>query len=281
MTYWLMDMNPDQLVAMGLARPDAASVRAFEALNRFTLASADEVVVLDRFMRERALRKLDVAHKTRVMPPWSHDEGTRDLPHADNPFRSRHGMDGRFVVMYSGNHSPANPLGTLLDAAARVADDPRFLFAFIGGGAGKAEIERRIAAGATNLLSLPYQPLEALPQSLSAADVHVASIGNEVVGIVHPCKAYGAMAVSRPVLVLGPDPSHLADLVREHRIGWSFRHGDVAGVEAALREMAASPPGVLAAMGQRARVAIGGDLGRVALRARFCDVVLSTIRARG
>ena len=34
-----------------------------------------------------------------------------------NAFRAAHVPGGRFAIMYSGNHSPANPLQTLLDAA--------------------------------------------------------------------------------------------------------------------------------------------------------------------
>jgi hypothetical protein len=98
-------------------RRDALPVRAFDALNRITLRAADRVVVLDRFMRARVLQKLPVGHKITVLPPWPPQDGTMDVPHADNPFRRAHAPGDRFVVMYSGNHSPANPLTTLLDAA--------------------------------------------------------------------------------------------------------------------------------------------------------------------
>jgi len=278
MTYWLMDLNPDQMVAMGRISETSLPARVFDALNRVTLRRAARVVVLDRFMRDRVLRKQPVADKLEVMPPWSHEDVVGDLAHADNPFRRAHALDGRFVVMYSGNHSPANPLTTLLDAAEQVKDDPRFLFLFIGGGSGKAEIEQRIQGGARNLRSLPYQPLEALRFSLPAADVHVVSVGDDVVGIVHPCKAYGAMAVSRPLLILGPRPSHLADLVDRYRIGWQVQHGDVAGAVQALRAMIALPPAELGEMGRRGAAAIAGDMGRATLRGRFCDVVASTVR---
>ena len=49
--------------------------------------------------------------------------------------------------------------------------------------------------------------------SLSAADAHLVSVGNESVGTIHPCKIYGAMAVARPIILLAPDPCHVSDLV--------------------------------------------------------------------
>ena len=101
----------------------------------------------------------------------------------------------------------------------------------IGGGAGKKEVERLIVKGVKNIRSLPYQPLEQIRFSLSAADVHVVSLGNEVVGIVHPCKVYGAMAVSRPILLLGPAPCHVSDLIEQYKIGWHVEHDDVDGAQ--------------------------------------------------
>ncbi len=280
LTYWMMDLNPDQTVAMGLVREGSLPVRVLDAWNRFALRRAARVVVLDRFMRERVLAKLPMGDRLTVLPPWSPlDDGPPMLPE-ESPFRREHGLSGRFVVMYSGNHSPANPLTTLLDAAERMRGDPRLRFVFVGGGTGKAEIARRIERGAANLVSLPYQPLATLRASLSAADVHVASIGDAVVGIVHPCKAYAAMAVSRPLLVFGPRPSPLADLVDRHRVGWQVRHGDVDGAAAALATMAALPAELLE-MGRRGAEAVAGELSAArGSRGRLCDVVTATLERR-
>src|SRR5204863_7909491 len=111
--------------------------------------------------------------------------------------------------MYSGNHSPSNPLATLLHAAVHFKDDPTLRFLFVGGGLGKKEVEAVIAEHQLmNALSLPYQPLADLRYSLSAADIHVVSLGLDMVGIIHPCKIYGAMAVAKPTLSFGPRPSH-------------------------------------------------------------------------
>jgi len=224
-------------------------------------------------MAERVNRKLDVRDRMTVIPPWPHEEAGEPLPHADNPFRARHALEGKFVVMYSGNHAPSNPLDTLLSAAKRLADDPRVVFMFVGGGLGKRAVEAA-AAETSNIVSLPYQPLADLRYSLSAADVHVVSVGDAVVGIVHPCKAYGAMAVARPLLLLGPDPCHVSELVAEHGLGWHVAHGDVEGLERLLREMLAAQPSEIAARGARAQAVVGRTLSRRTLCGRFCDVVV-------
>jgi hypothetical protein len=271
--YWVMDLNPDQMVAMGKLGPRSLPVRVFEALNRLVLRHADDVVVLDRFMAKRVADKVAFRRELDVLPPWPPTDRLESVAHEENPFRREHVPPGSFVLMYSGNHSPANPLGTILDAVERLQDAPRLLLFSIGGGEGKREVEERIRRGVRNIRSLPYQPLDSIRFSLSAADAHVVSIGDGVVGIVHPSKIYGAMAVSRPVLFLGPALSHVGELIDRLKIGWRVAHGDVEGAVSTIREMMGTPVDERIEMGRRAREAIAGDLGRNSLLRRFCDVL--------
>jgi glycosyltransferase involved in cell wall biosynthesis len=172
----------------------------------------DLIIALDRFMAERLERRSPkLRDKMLVLPPWPHEEhiapGADALTNGVNPFRERHDLTGKFVVMYSGNHSPSNPLDTILEAAKELRDDDTIRFLFVGGGIGKRPVEEFIGAhDLKHAMSLPYQPLSELKHSLSAADVHVVSLGQEMVGIIHPCKIYGAMAAARPILFLGPKP---------------------------------------------------------------------------
>lgn len=268
--YWVMDINPDQIVALGMAHPEAMSVRAFNWLNRKTLGAAEDVVVLDRMMADRINKKLEVREKLTILPPWPAHDPEGLLPHSANPFRKKYAAEGTRVIMYSGNHGPSSPLTTILDAAKRLKDDPRLVFMFVGGGLGKQEIDE--AAGG-NIISLPYQPRSELQNSLSAADVHVVTVGDAVPGIVHPSKVYGAMAVGRPILLVGPPENHVADILAEHDIGWHVRHGDVDAAERVLLEIAAMPVEELEEKGRRAYDAIVAQGGRSAAVGRVADVM--------
>jgi colanic acid biosynthesis glycosyl transferase WcaI len=284
--WWVMDLNPDQIVVAGKLRPTSFFVRVFEWMNRVTLMRATKVVTLDPFMADRLNRKVDISGKMDVMPPWPHNDlGGNDehsiltgLSRAGRTFRDQHGFGDRFVVMYSGNHAIQHPLDTLLDAAAQLEDDKSFLFVFIGGGAGKTGVEARIAAGATNIVSLPYQPLANLGESLGAADMHVVSMGTEMVGIVHPCKIYGAMAVGRPILFFGPRESHAGALVEPRGLGRRVEHGDVEGTLVAIREGARLLREDRLAMGRAAVKIVNEEFSRQALVTRLCDQVDSMVR---
>lgn len=268
--FWVMDLNPDQVVALQQLAPRALVVRLLEWMNRRILRRAADVVVLDRFMADRIKAKVPVAQKLHVIPPWPLEDHLASVPHAENPFRANHGLDGKFVVMYSGNHGPTHPFTTILQAAARLRTESRLVFLFVGGGIGKREVE---GSGLPNVRSLPYQPLSQLANSLSGADVHLVTMGDRVVGTVHPCKVYGAMAVARPILFLGPSESHVGDLLRTNPIGWTIHHGDVDGAVRLLSSFLEMSSAELFAKGQQGRRVIDSRLSKQALCGQLCDLI--------
>ena len=277
--YWVMDLNPDQMIVLGRTTERSIPARVFNWINRRILARAADVIVLDRFMAERLNRKRDVRHKQTLLPPWSPDDHLAVVEHADNPFRREHDLDGRFVIMYSGNHGYSTPVTTILEAALCLRDLTTLLFMFIGGGVGKREVQRTIDLHRPgNIVSLPYQPLERIKYSLSAGDVHLVTVGDPVVGVVHPCKVYAAMAVARPILLMAPDPCHASDLLSEHDLGWHISHGDVDGAVATIRRIVETPGSELVAMGRRGREVITTQFGKAALCGRFCDVLERGVR---
>lgn len=270
--YWAMDLNPDQLIAMKKIRPRGLIARVLELVNRIILWNSSLVIALDRFMADRLLARANLGDRLLVLPPWSHEDVMEEVPHDGNPFRQRHGLDGKFVIMYSGNHSPANPLDTLLQAAVRFRDDPDIRFLFIGGGIGKKAVEAFIRDNRlANAISLPYQPLSELCHSLPAADVHVVSLGQEMVGIIHPCKIYGAMAIARPILYIGPRPSHITDLLDAQPFGEQVSHGDVDGAVAAIQRLKTAGSAELQRMGRIGQSALQATLGQSIVCGRLCD----------
>ena len=229
--YWVMDFNPDEAVAAGWLREGSLATRLLERLSRFSLTKAHRIVALDRFMADRIVAKGIPRAKISVVPPWSHDDQVRFDREGRERFRRTLGLEGKFVVMYSGNHSPCHPLETLVEAARRMVDDPALVFCFVGWGSEFRKLEAaRAGGGLVNVVCLPYQPLAELAGSLSAADLHVVVMGDPFVGLVHPCKIYNILAVGAPILYVGPRPSHLTEILdglRHPRFWTEAGHGQV------------------------------------------------------
>ena len=253
--YWVMDFNPDEAIAAGWLRPGSPAARLLDRMSRFSLRQAKKVIALDRFMRDRIVAKGILPANVVVIPPWSHDTEVKFDPEGRERFRKAHGLDGKFVVMYSGNHSPCHPLETLLAAARQLATDPGIVFCFVGGGSEFRKIQRLVAGRkhAPNILCLPYQPLDQLAGSLSAADLQAVVMGDAFVGLVHPCKIYNILNVGVPVLYIGPRLSHvseIADVANGEMVCLPARHGEVdkvvAHIQYARKESLRMPHGASA-----------------------------------
>ena len=228
---WVMDLNPDEAIAAGWLKEKSLIAKALFRFLGYSLRHAERVVVLDRFMKQRILEKEIPEEKIAIIAPWSHNDAVRFDPVGREKFRSGNDLTGKFVVMYSGNHSPCHSLDTLLGAARKLADHENITFCFVGGG---SEFEK-VKAGAQadrlrNVLCLPYQPLDQLALSLSAADLHVVVMGDAFTGIVHPCKIYNILEIGSPVLYVGPTTSHVVDVIaklEDQDLVCSVRHGEV------------------------------------------------------
>jgi len=240
--FWVMDLNPDEAVAAGWLRPHSVAATFFNALLSYSLHSAEKIIVLDRFVKQRIIDKGVASEKVLVIPPWSHDDAISYDERGRLEFRTRHDLGGKFVVMYSGNHSPCHPLDTLLEAARKLAQNDTIIFCFAGGGSEMGKVKSHVSRhNLTNVLCLDYQPLDRLAGSLSAADMHVVVMGGPFVGIVHPCKIYNILEVGAPVLYIGPEESHVSDIfstIADRSVTFRALQSDVDGVVRHILEAA-------------------------------------------
>jgi colanic acid biosynthesis glycosyl transferase WcaI len=264
--FWVMDLNPDEAIAAGWIRADSGPGRLLSAILHFSLRHSDHLIALDRFMAQRLIAKGVPERKVSVIPPWSHDEAVFHDPAGREVFRRDFDLEGKFVVMYSGNHSPCHPLDTVLAAAQRLRDHDDIAFCFVGGGSEFRKVrDFAIANRLSNIRCIPYQPLDKLSASLSAADLHLVVMGEPFVGIVHPCKVYNIRQLGIPFLYIGPEPSHVTELAPAAR----FRHGDVDGL---VRFLSAGT-----ALRMPAQAGSSGEFSQQTLLTRMVDTIESVL----
>lgn len=239
---WVMDLNPDEAIAAGWLNGDSLTTRMLSRLLRYSLVNAEKVVALDHFMKRRIVAKGVPDQQVVVLPPWAHDDNVRFDVSGREAFRTQHNLEGKFVVMYAGNHSPCHPLDTLTEAARSLRNREDIVFCFVGGGSEQVKVKQFAAMhNLTNISCLPYQDFEMLSATLSAADLHVVVMGDEFVGIVHPSKIYNILTIGSPFLYIGPKENHVSDLAAQS--GENYRayltmHGDVEGVASYIQREA-------------------------------------------
>jgi glycosyltransferase involved in cell wall biosynthesis len=245
-----MDLNPDEAVAAGWLKEKSLLTRLLSHMLLRSLQRSDGIIALDRFMKERIMAKGIDADRIVVVPPWSHDDQVKFDQAGREEFRTVHKLSDKFVVMYSGNHSPCHPLDSLLQAAERLADNNDVAFCFVGGGSEFGKVEEHVRnRRLRNVRCLPYQPMKTLSASLSAADLQVVVLGEQFVGMVHPCKIYNILATRRQFLYIGPPESHVSDIIAGlslEKAAYVSQHGDVDGmvanIFAAMQNRTTLPP---------------------------------------
>lgn len=233
--YWAMDLNPDEAIAAGWLKERSLAANFLCRLTAWSFAKSDNIVVLDRFMKSRLVEKYHVMQeKIAVIPPWS-QSALHSMAPQQSLFRKIHGFQDKFIIMYSGNHSPCHPLDTLLDAALHYKRNKHVQFCFVGGGLLTRQVtDFKNKHGLDNVIQLPYQPFKDLSDCLSAADLHIVVMGDPYVGIIHPCKIYGILAVGRPFVYIGPRQSPIGELVSHHGMGARVSHGDLHALTQAI-----------------------------------------------
>jgi hypothetical protein len=232
---WAMDINPDQAIQTGWFRREGMPARILLFLQKFFLRRCAHIIVLDRYMKRLLEQKGIESCKVTAIPLWGDELAADAVLTGGSDFRQRHNLEGKFVVMYAGNHSVCHPLDTVVEATESLQDNAQMRVLFVGGGARYGQVRNALEEKALkNVLMLPYQPRAELADMLRSADVHLISMGEDYVGIVHPSKVYHLINTGRPIVLIGPSQSSVGDILRDYPSFHQVEHGDVEGLSKLL-----------------------------------------------
>ncbi|MGZ4355223.1 MAG: glycosyltransferase family 4 protein, partial [Gaiellaceae bacterium] len=235
------------------------------------LRRADRIVAIGDTMRQRLEEKGAPAERMLVIPNWIDTTRLGPLDKSSHWSRSW-GVDRKFVVMHSGNVGHAQDLDSLIRAGTFLRDLDDLRIMIIGMGARHAEL---VALAQLHELDqvqfLYYQSREVLPQSLSAADVHVVGLAAGLAGYVVPSRLYGILAVGKPVIVAADPESETAQVVTEARCGIVVPPGRPELLARAIRD-AYDGKYDLEAMGARGREWVEREADRSVAVRRYRDL---------
>lgn len=253
--FWAMDLQPELSIVAGYIQKDSTLARSMQKKGDYIFRYSDKIIVLDNYMEQHIYTRLGMRRENvDIIPVWPVVENLYEGFRLDNPYRIKNGFGDRIVIMYSGNHAVIHPLATLLQAAVKLKNDSRFVFVHIGGGVRLKEVlEYKEKYELDNVLTLPYEPRENIHLSLGSADLQVVVLGNGCVGYTHPNKIYGAMFISKPILYIGPERSHITDILDNCPGNIRVAHGDSGLLVCKLLDFADMREEERIAIGQRNR----------------------------
>ena len=198
-----------------------------------------------------------------------------------NHWSERHGLDRGRCVIYSGNLGFKQNPGFLIDLAKAMDDaDPRDRLIVVSEGMGADWLaERQAGLRLPNLLLLPFQPYDEVPDMMASADVLLALLEPQERPYCVPSKVLSYCCSGRPI-VLSMDPANLASrIVSQQRCGRVVGAGDGLAFTRAVLELLADEDGRLAC-GENARRYAETAFDIESIAARF-EAVLEDAVARG
>ena len=258
---WLQDLFPEVASELDFKRAARGVGYVLGWFRDRSLSVASCNVVLGDLMAKKIASRAIPANTIRVIHNWSSGDQIRPLAPERNPLRSEWGLDGKFVVGYSGNMGRAHDFSSLIAAARHLAKRRDIVFLLIGDGKQRPDLEAAVQAqGLTNVIFRPFQNRETLGHSLTVPDCHLVSLRPELEGLIVPSKLYSSIAAGRPVIFVGSADGEVGRLLKESPpFGFQVAGDDVAGMVRAIEQLEAD----------RGRSAAFGRAGRLLFEQRF------------
>jgi colanic acid biosynthesis glycosyl transferase WcaI len=246
---WMQDIYPELAFRLGRLPGSMNSMLSFWR-DRNLRKARDNVVVSE--VMARYLNQRKVSHLS-VIPNWADESAITPVDRSSNHLRRDWGLEGRFVVMYSGNFGRAHAFPEIAQVAIRLKDHPLIRFLLVGEGAALPALRKSLVdAGCKNVIYKHFQRRELLPLSLAVADMHLVSLKPGMEQLLMPSKLVSALAVGRPVGFIGESGSAIASEITGRQAGFATTSGDIQLLEERILELA-QDPGRCAELGNNAR----------------------------
>jgi glycosyltransferase involved in cell wall biosynthesis len=239
------DVYPDIAVRLQYLKHGGVIHRIWNGVNKIILKRAASIIVLSSTMKNQIEHKCNFSMAAKppidVIHNWADGEYIKPLPKDANSFLKSIGLESKFVVQYSGNHGLFHKLETIILSAEKCVD-PEIAFLFIGDGGKKQTLMQMTRErDLKNVVFLPYQKYETLPQSLTAAAIAIVTLEENIEGLAMPSKLYSILASGTPVIALCDADSSVADIIREAQCGYVVSQGDADGLLRAILSLKADP----------------------------------------
>lgn len=233
----LFDIYPDALTELGYMSQNSLFIKCWEKSNNKVFARAKRIFTITNSMKQ-VLQKYSGNKEVEVVPVWTDNNFLKPIDSDENPFIEKHGLYGKFIVLYSGNIGLSGNVEVLIDVANEIKRKD-IIFLIIGDGAKKEEVqEKAIQLALNNVKFLPWQPIVELPFSLSSADLAVISIGAQASKLAVPSKLYNFLSVGAPLLCMTSKGSEVESLIERYNCGKCFDPFDIIGIARFILEVA-------------------------------------------
>lgn len=260
---WIQDLYPEVAVRLGVPLLSGPIGWLLTRARDAALRRAAINVAIGERMATYIQGQSVPEEKIYVIPNWADDDAISPISPERNPLRTRLGLNGTFIVGYSGNLGRAHEFETLVGAAELLKDERDIAFLFFSKGPHVEALKERVHALGLgrSFHFLQPQPRSELSLSLSLPDVHWLSLRSELEGLIVPSKFYGIASAGRPTISITAGDGEIARILKRSKCGSVVeptRSGELAQCIKALR----SDRRLCEEMGRNARALVDGPFSK-------------------
>lgn len=254
----IRDIWPDVAVDLGVIRNRAIIGIARRGM-RLLFRVADLLIPVTGGFRDYIAEAYGVSCDKQAVITNGVDDAWFDQPVSGDGVRSTLGLEERVVILFLGTLGYAQGGEILLEAANALREEEAIHFLVVGDGPARPGLEeeaRRL--GLENVTFAGYQPPNAIPEYIAAADVGLSMLrACDQNRRTLQVKLLEYLAMAKPVVLCAEGES--AKLIRLAHGGYVCPPGDLPCLVERLRELSRDA-------GRRARF---GESGRAYVRAHF------------
>ena len=277
---------PEQVLAVGYTKSKFVT-DVMMWFDKFSCKRSDLVITVGRDLVETVENRFKgkKVPKTVMINNWIDENEIYPLDENNEKvlaFRKKYDLDGKFVIMYSGNIGLYYDLEKLIEVVKRfkpgtkTADDREVVFAFVGAGSVLKTLEDYVTEHhMENVVFIPYQAKADFIYSLNAGDVHWCVNAKGIKGVSCPSKYYGLASAAKPVIGVLESGSEIRCIIEDTKGGLCCEPGEYDQVEENIRwfiENAGSEK--LKAMGARSRENLEKNLTRNVSVQKYAEEIL-------
>lgn len=266
----IRDLWPDFAIDMGvLTNPVLITLSRW--LEHFLYERATHLLVNSPAYRDYLLSRGVSADKISLIPNGVDVKMFNDTPKGES-VRNAFGLNGWFVIAYTGALGLANDIPTILRAARYLREEKCIHFLLVGDGKERVSLEALAQEwGLTNVTFAGAYPKSEMRNFLAASDVCVATLQDiPMFRTTYPNKVFDYMAAGRPTIIA--IDGVIREVIEAARGGIFVPPGDAIAMAEAIQKLV-NNPSQAREMGRAARNYVTTHFNREEQAASFIDLV--------
>lgn len=221
------DVFPENTIPAGIIKSQKSLVyRILKIIFDKAYSTADKLITLGRDMQKVIENKTYKYHqKPQIVVIENWGEVGSIYPISRDEIITRDSLSrNKIVFQFAGNLGRVQGLMELLEIIKESKND-LLEFHFIGEGALKNElIDFTKLHNLSNVVFGGAYKREDQNIVLNSSDISIVTLSQGMFGLGVPSKTYNILAAGKPILYIGDENSEVDLLIKDHKIGYSFRN---------------------------------------------------------